>query len=126
MFKVLEGSSGDVLGVEISQGYTQSDMEQFKQEFEKILGQGSSKVNILVKMDEMSVLGSEFKAVWKDSIYALKHMNQLRHIAIVGSSSALKAIIAVDNAIFGKKSEEREEKYFDLADMDKAWDFVRG
>ncbi len=125
MFRVLEGSSGDVLGVEISQGYTTDDVKAFTDAFEDVLAQGHDKVNILAVVDELSIMKSDFKALWQDSVYALKHLSQLRHIAIVGQSKILKGLIKLDNAILGSKERERVESYFDKSELDKAWEFVR-
>ena len=124
MFTMLDGSEGDVLGVEISGGYTREDMEAFREAYEKVM-QNHAHINILCKVDEMSVTGSEFKALWEDSIYALKHLKDFRHLAIVGNSKVTKILIELDNVFFGNKSRERIEKYFDVDDLDEAWKFVR-
>jgi len=52
-------------------------------------------------------------------------MDQMRHLAIVGDSKLEKVLVELDNKLLGKKKEELIEKYFNVADIDKAWEFVR-
>jgi hypothetical protein len=52
-------------------------------------------------------------------------MKQLRHIAIVGHSGLVKTLVKADNRILGNPGEDLVEKYFDVSDIDSAWEFVR-
>ncbi|MBC8420695.1 MAG: hypothetical protein ABIE47_07865 [Pseudomonadota bacterium] len=45
--------------------------------------------------------------------------------AVVGDSKLEKVLIELDNKLFQKKEKELVEKYFNVADIDKAWEFVR-
>lgn len=125
MFQVLDGSEGNVLGVEISQGYTNQDIEQFKKAFEDVIANGNERVNLLCKIDELKISESQFKAFVEDARYALKNIDQLRHIAVVGDSKIEAAMVKVDNWIFGNKEKDRIEKYFNVADIGQAWTFVK-
>jgi len=125
MFKVLEGSGGDVLAVEISGSYTVQDVEQFEKAAEAQLAQGNERLNILVKIDQLDLLKIEPKAFFKDAKYALGHIKQMRHLAIVGDSKLEEVMVKLDNLIFGREKQELIEKYFDVSDMDQAWKFVR-
>jgi len=125
MFKVLDGSAGDVLGVEISQEYTKADVEEFKQAFEAALAEAGGKVNILVKMDQLPWSKVKLDAFVEDSRYALKFKNTMRHLAIVGDSKILEPLVRLDNLILGKPEEGLIEKYFDVNDLDQAWAFVK-
>ncbi len=125
MFKVLEGSAGDVLGVEVSQEYTSQDVEEFKKAFEQAAAESGGRVNILVKIDQLPWTKVTWDAFVQDSRYALKHMEQMRHLAIVGDSKLEELLVKLDNLVLGKPEKELVEKYFNVADMDKAWEFVR-
>ena len=125
MFHILDGSENNILGVEISGGYTKADVEAFNEAATKVMDAGYDKINILVKMDQMHYLESEFMAFINDARSALKYLDKFRHLAIVGDSKIEAALIKVDNMIFGSKVKERIEKYFMIDDLDKAWDFVR-
>jgi len=125
MFKVLEGTGGDVLAVEISGSYTVEDVEQFEKAAEAQLALGNQRINILAKIDKLDLLKIEPKAFFKDSKYALGHIKQMRHLAIVGDSKLEEVMVKLDNLIFGSEKKELIEKYFNVADMDQAWKFVR-
>ena len=49
MFKVLDGSDGNVLGVEISESYTKEDVQEFEKTCENKVAEGFDRLNILVK-----------------------------------------------------------------------------
>ena len=125
MFQILEGSEGDILGVEISSEYTKKDVEELKEIFEARLAEGHDRVNVLFKIDKLSLGKIHVRVFIEDSMYALKRLKQLRHIAVVGDSKLEKVLVELDNKLFGKKEQDLIEKYFDVADIDKAWEFVR-
>ena len=125
MFKVLEGSEGNVLGVEISKEYTKDDVSEFKKAFESKIAEGHERVNVLIKIDKLVLHKIYVNAFIEDSMYALKHLDQLRHIAVVGDSKLEKVLTELDNKLFGKKKKELIEKYFDVAEIERAWQFVR-
>ena len=125
MYKILEGSEGNVLGVEVVDGYMKKDVEELKKIFDDKLSEGHDKLNFLIKIDQLEFGKSEFGAFYEDAKYALSHMKNLRHIAVVGHSKLEKFLIELDNKLLGSVRKELIEKYFDVADMDKAWEFVR-
>ncbi|MBU4278675.1 MAG: STAS/SEC14 domain-containing protein [Proteobacteria bacterium] len=125
MFKVLEGTGGDVLAVEISGSYTTEDAKQFENAAEAQLAQGNERINILAKIDQLDLLKIEPKAFFQDAKYALGHLKQMRHLAIVGDSKLEEVLVKLDNLILGSEKNELIEKYFNVADMDQAWKFVR-
>jgi len=125
MFRVLDKSEGNVLGVEISEAYTTDDVKAFKEAFEKLIAKGHDRINVLVKMDNLDLSKITLRAFAEDSFYSLKYLHQMRHIAVVGSSKLQKALVEMDNKLLGKKKDELIEKYFDIAEIDEAWKFVQ-
>jgi len=125
MFKILEGSEGNILAVELVGGYTKKDIEQLKEICDSKLAEGHEKLNFLFKIDQLDFGKSELGAFYEDSKYALSHMKNLRHIAVVGHSKLEKILVEMDNKLLGNEKKELVEKYFDVSDMDKAWEFVR-
>ena len=125
MFKILEGSEENVLGIEIVGGYMKEDIEELIKICDAKLAEGYDQINFLMKIDALDFKKSEFGAFYEDCKYALTHMKNLRHIAVVGHSKVEKLLVELDNKLFGSARKELIEKYFDVADMDKAWDFVR-
>lgn len=57
-------------------------------------------INLCV--DGLSLGKIRVSAFVEDSMYALKHLDQLRHIAVVGDSKLEKALIEFDNKVFGQ------------------------
>ncbi len=125
MFSVLEASSGDVLGVEISGGYTREDVAAFKEAFEKVLAEGHERINLLAKIDKLKISESEFGAFIQDARYALHELKKMRHIAVVGHGGTQAFLIKMDNLLLGNPDEELIEKFFEVEDIDQAWEFVR-
>ena len=125
MYKILEGSEGDVLGFEVIGGYMKEDIEALKKICDDTLAEGHDKLNFLIKIDQLDFVKSDFRAFYEDCKYAFSHMKNLRHIAVVGHSKLEKILIELDNKLLGSVKKELIEKYFDVADMDKAWEFVR-
>jgi len=125
MFQILDGSEGNVVGVEISGEYTKKNVEELEKIFEDKVAEGHDRLNLLFKIDNLNIGKIHLNAFIEDSKYALKHMDQMRHLAIVGDSKLEKVLVELDNKLFGKKKEELIEKYFNVADIDKAWEFVR-
>ena len=125
MYKILEGSEGNVLGVEVVGGYLKKDVEELKKICDDKIAEGHGRLNFLIKIDQLDFGKSELGAFYEDAKYALSHIKNLRHIAVLGNSKLEKALIVMDNKLMGKPKKELIEKYFDVADMDKAWDFVR-
>ena len=125
MFQILEGSEGNVVGVEISGEYTKEDVGELEKIFEGKVAEGYDRLNLLFKIDNLNIGKIHVNAFIEDSRYALKHMDQMRHLAIVGDSKLEKVLVELDNKLLGKKKEELIEKYFNVADIDKAWEFVR-
>lgn len=125
MFQILDGSEGNVVGVEISGEYTKKDVEELEKIFEDKVAEGHDRLNLLFKIDNLNIGKIHVNAFIEDSKYALKHMHQMRHLAVVGDSKLEKVLVELDNKLFGRKKEELIEKYFNVADIDKAWEFVR-
>jgi len=125
MYKILDGSEGDVLGVEVVGGYMKKDVEELKKICDAKIAEGHERLNFLMKIDQLDFSKSEMGAFYEDSKYALSHLKNLRHIAVVGNSKLEKLLIELDNKLLGKPKKELVEKYFDVGDMDKAWEFVR-
>lgn len=121
---MLEGASEKAIAIEIIDGYMSEDEKTIEKLFDEKIAAGHSKVNILIKLDNMSFSSSSWKAMWNDGLYAMKHLKNCGRIAMVGHSKIEEFMVKVDNAFFKSKSGERGEKYFDIADFDKAMGWV--
>ncbi|MBU1275355.1 MAG: STAS/SEC14 domain-containing protein [Proteobacteria bacterium] len=126
MFKVLPESEGHVLGVEVSRGYTKKDMQAFKEAFEQKIAQGHGRINLLVRLDKLDLSKVPVEHYIEDCRYALSQGENLGRIAVVGNSPMARAMVTADNLIMAGPKRGITERYFDLAELEQAWEFVRG
>ena len=124
MIKQLDGAANHVIAIEIIDGYTHDDEKSLEKLFEEKLDKGVEKVNMLVKIDNLSLLKSSLKAIITDGIYAMKHLKYCGKIAIVGESKVEEFLTKADNLFFGSKKAGREERYFQLRDLTLAFQWV--
>ncbi len=120
MIKILEGASENTIAIEIYDGYEVSDEKLIEKMFDEKIAAGITRINFLAKVDKLDVNSSSWKAMWNDGMYAIKHMKNCGHIAIVGHSKLEGVLVKMDNAFFENKKADRMEKYFDVADIDNA------
>lgn len=124
MIEQIKTFKGNALAFEVIDGFTEND-EKLAQKFVKEkLAQGHETVNILVKIDEMKISKSSTKAFFEDTIYTLRNVEKLGHLAIVGHSNILKALVPIDNFFFERLGKGKEERYFDKSQMGKAMEFI--
>ena len=124
MLKILDGASEKAIAVEIIDGYQTKDEKTIEKLFAEKVAAGHKQVNLLVKIDQLSLSESSWKAMWNDGVYAMKHMGQCGRIAIIGHSKTEEFLIKADNFFFENKKKDRAEKYFDVADIDEAMGWV--
>lgn len=126
MIKIIETNEDNILGIEVIGGYSNADVEELIQNIDKKISEGNERLNFLFKIDKIKYGKREFAAFYKDGkSYAIKNLKNIRHIAVVGHSRLEKVLIELDNKIMGNPEKEMIEKYFDVADIEKAWEFVR-
>jgi len=124
MLNILKGASEKSIAIEIIDGYETVDEKLIEELFEKKLTSGITKVNILMKIDNLSLTKSSWKAMWNDGIYAMKHIKNCGHIAIVGNSKIEEFLVKTDNAFYENKKAGRIEKYFNIEDLNIALGWV--
>ncbi|HMU46926.1 MAG TPA: STAS/SEC14 domain-containing protein [Chitinophagaceae bacterium] len=125
MIQQLKTSPKNVLAIEVIDGFTQTDEKLCQKFFQEKLDHGFDKVNVLVKLDEMKISKSSIKAFFEDTVWLLRNYTKMGHLAIVAHSGVLKALVPVDNLFFARSSKGREERYFDISKLDKAFEFVQ-
>lgn len=113
------------LAVEVIDVFTETDEKICQKWFQEKLDAGYGQVSVLVKLDEAKVSASSIKAFMEDSIWALRHYKQLGHLAIVAHSKIVKALVPIDNLFFERASKGRHEQYFDISQMEEAFDFIQ-
>ena len=125
MIEQLKTFESNVLAIEVIDDFTETDEMLCRKLFEEKLAAGADKVNVLVKLDELKTSKISMKAFFEDVIWTWRNYKKMRHLAIVAHSSILKALVPVDNLFYENKKEERLEKYFDVSQLNEAFDFVQ-
>ena len=124
MIEQIKLDKGNVLAIEVLDGFTETDEKLVQKFFKQKLDEGYSHVNVLVKLDEMKITQSSTKAFMEDFIWLLRNYKQIGNIAIVAHSKILKALVPIDNFFFERLQKGYEERYFDSSQLDKAIEFV--
>ncbi len=113
------------LGFEVIGSYTAEDMQTVEFLFEQKIKMGAKKINILIKLDKLSLDKKSMKFLFKEAVYAFKNRQRFRNIALVGNAQVKRAMFKLDKLVFQDKSKTMIEKYFDVKHMHKAWFFLQ-
>jgi hypothetical protein len=124
MIEQIKTFDTNVLAIEVIDGFSKSDEKLSQKLFEKKLNQGFESINVLVKIDELKVSHSNAKAFFEDIIWLLRNYKKMGHLAIVAHSNVLKALVPIDNLFFARASKGRQERYFDISQLEEAFTFV--
>jgi len=126
MIQQIEKFNTNTLYIEVIDGFTETDEKHCQKLFDEKIEQGFDQVNLLVKLDEMKLSNSSTKAFYEDLLYVLRNYKKLGHLAIVAHSNIMRVLIPIDNIFFSKSSKGREERYFDVSQIEEAKAFVNG
>lgn len=124
MIEQLKIFDTNILAIEVIDGFTETDEKLARKLFNQKIASGFDKVNLLIKFDEYKVVKTEFKAFFEDLTFVIKKFDNLGHVAYVGHSKLMEVLVSVDNIFFKNKKEGREERYFDISEIDKAYQFI--
>jgi stage II sporulation SpoAA-like protein len=124
MIEQIKTYDNNVLAIEVIDGFTETDEKLCQKFFNKKIKQGYNSINVLVKLDEMKISHSSVKAFFEDIIWVLRNYKKLGHLAIVAHSNVLKALVPIDNLFFARASKGRQERYFDISQIDEAFEFI--
>ncbi|MFC1721849.1 STAS/SEC14 domain-containing protein [Patescibacteria group bacterium] len=117
MFKIMPGSEGDVVGIKASGTLVDKDYKELIPKVEKII---EEKGDIKVLLDLLDMEGFTAKALMDDMNFCIKYKDKMKKIAIVAHSKWEK-----ECATLCKPFMPAEMKYFDIADEQAAWDWLR-
>ncbi len=124
MLKILETAKDNVLGFELIRDYSMEDEQLIEEYFNELLAKDVGKINMLIKINELNVSHVTLKAFFADGAFTVKNIKHCGHIAIVGHSKIQKMMVSYAARIFNRKKKGLEEKYFDVEEMDAAWEFM--
>ncbi len=120
MIEQIKTFDTNLLAIQVIDGFTETD-EKLS---EKKLNQGFESINVLVKIDELKISHGNAKAFFEDIIWLLRNYKKMRHLAIVAHSNILKALVPIDNLFFARSSKGRQERYFDISQLEEAFAFI--
>jgi hypothetical protein len=124
MLEQLKTFKTNTLAFEVIDNFSETD-EKFAQKlFKEKLAKGFKTVNVLIKIDEYKLSKTETKAFFEDIVFVLRNYKDMGHLAIVAHSKVLKALVPIDNLFFERASKGRKEQYFDVSQLDEAFEFV--
>lgn len=124
MIEQLKTFDTNTLAFEVIDGFNETDEQIARKLFNAKLAEGYGQVNVLIKFDEYKVVKTEFKAFFEDLAFVIKKFDKLGRLAYVGHSKLMEVLVPVDNMFFKNKTKGREERYFDVSELNKAYQFV--
>lgn len=124
MVEQLKTYPGNILAVELIDSFTETDEKFLQSLFEKKKEQGFETIHMLIKLDEAKISKVSIKVFFEDIIYTLRNYKHMGHIAIVAHSNVLRALVPIDNLFFQRSSKGREERYFDVSQINQAFTFI--
>ncbi|MCB9310498.1 MAG: STAS/SEC14 domain-containing protein [Lewinellaceae bacterium] len=124
MLEQIKKFEGNILAMEVIEGFTETDEKLAQKFFQSKLDEGHEYVHVLIKLDEMKLSKTSVKAFFEDSLWAIRNYKSIGNIAIVAHSNILKALVPIDSFFFQRLRKGFDERYFDVSDLDKAMDFI--
>ncbi len=118
MFEVMEESTGKVLGLKINGKLLHEDYQQLVPQVEALIEEHGS-IRCLVEMADFH--GIELRALWDEIKFDVRHSRQIERCAIVGDRAWHAWMTNLSRPLFPRA----EMKYFELAERDEAWRWVK-
>jgi SpoIIAA-like len=118
MIEVLDQSSGKVFGMRISGKVLHQDYTQFVPMLEKLI-EAHGSVRCLVEMIELH--GIELRALWDEIKFDVRHARQIECCAVLGDKKWEAWMTSLARPIFSRA----EIRFFDRADSEKAWAWIK-
>jgi len=117
MFEIMPESSGNVIGIKASGMLIDADYKELIPKMDKKIEEVGD-VKILLDLKDLK--GFTCKAMMDDLSFCIKYKNKMKKIAIVGHSKWEEMC-----ADMCKPFMPEEMKYFDIADEQAAWGWVK-
>ena len=117
MIETIETGLPKVVAYRLTGKLQDDDYKQFVPTMETILT-AMGKVRLFIRLKDFH--GWDVHAAWDEFLFSLKHYSDFERIAIVGDRKWEKWM-----AGFCKSFTTAKVKYFDKAEIDAAWDWLR-
>jgi hypothetical protein len=125
MFEVMPESAGRVLAIRLMHAYSKKDVKAFEKVLDDWIGRAGGQVDMLVKMDGLNLSKVPVENYIEDCRRTLERRENLRRIAVVGDSDFARNLVSLDNLIMANAKHGITERYFDVAQLEEAWSFLR-
>ena len=120
MIKKLSQSYENNVAFEVSGTVTAEDEAAFLKSLDEVL-EKYEKLNTMIVLKEGARWGLDSGKA--DLKWLIRHMDNFNKIAIVANSTTWKVLVTIDS--FFAKFIDIHEKYFDVEDVNEAWEWVR-
>ncbi|QDU64663.1 hypothetical protein Pan216_55540 [Planctomycetes bacterium Pan216] len=117
MFEILPETHGRIVGLKASGKLTHEDYQAIIPELEKRITE-EGKLHVLVILEELHM--PEMSAMWDELKFDAKHGKDFDRCAIVGDRKWEKWMVNLSKPFFPSNI-----KYFDAAELDKAWEWLK-
>jgi hypothetical protein len=125
MFEIMPESGGRVLAIRLLHAYSKKDILAFEKLLEEWIERVGGQIDILVKLDGLHLSRIPVENYIEDCRRTLAHRESLRRIAVVGDSDFARGLVSLDNLIMANAAHGIIERYFDVAQLEEAWSFLR-
>src|ERR1700734_933233 len=121
MIERLKESFGAAIGFKVVGRLTSDEVKTFEPQIEFVIAERKQRpIGILADLSEMH--GADWKARWDEMRFLQKHTDHIARMAVVGADK-WEEIMAIITA--GASVLEAETRYFEKAEMLRAWEWVR-
>ena len=117
MFQKLKQSSGKIIGFKLSGNITDGEFRAFVADVEKVVADEGRIIPLLI-MDYPQKF--ELKAVWDDVIFWIRHIKDIKRLAIVGQKEWGKWI-----ELFGRPFIRTEVGYYSTSHLQEIRTWLR-
>ncbi len=117
MIEILSRGSARLFGMKVSGKLLHQDYERFIPMLEKLIREHGT-IRCLVEMTD--VQGVEFRALWDEVKFDVRHAWQIERCAVVGDRAWEGWMTELARPIFARA----EIRFFDRAERETAWDWI--
>jgi hypothetical protein len=117
MYRILEGSQGKLLGIEVSGLLTGKDYDKLVPLLEELIEKEGA-LRLLVDMRGFS--GLDVAAFWEELGFSLRHLNDFEKIAVVGNQAWIEWWVKLTSPLIGVRAQ-----YFEAGEMGEAWSWLK-
>ena len=116
MIEILSTDSDKVVAFKMSGKLHDADYKEFVPAVEAAI-EAHGKIRMLAQFHDFH--GWDMHAMWDDTKFAAKHLTEIERIALVGEKTWEKWMAKVCRPFTLAKI-----RYFDIADIDQAWEWI--